>query len=123
MKRTPLPARTKPLPRSTKPIRKRSPKTAGVRAKDRVWGALVRGGAGGRCEKSGSAGNGWPLDPHHIWGKQAFPRLRHEPVNGCCLARDQHRWAHENPKEFREWFAETFEDRWAELNRLKEEAQ
>ena len=39
----------------------------------------------------------------HIFGKQAYPKVRYDPQNAIALCKGCHRWAHDHPFEFRDW--------------------
>lgn len=91
--------------RSARPrIASLSPRAALRRRRDREWADVVKSRAEGRCEcpcrQPGT------LDAHHVFGKKAHPKLRHELDNGIALLRPCHRWAHRQRDLFRQWFRE-----------------
>ena len=136
-RRTPLPRRKAPIRRS-RPVKasgqpggvnthprprkravapvSRSESACKRRERDKEWKAGVLAGCGGRCER----GCRWKaVDAHHVAGKQAWPRLRHSPRNGCGLCRRCHRWAHDNPKTFAAWFQAYRTEDWCWIQQQK----
>jgi hypothetical protein len=74
---------------------KRSPRRGGVEAKDAKWRIDVESYFGPRCRSEGCQ---IPVvHTHHIYGKQAYPRLRNELLNGARLCFGHHKWAHDYP--------------------------
>ena len=60
----------------------------------------------GRCEKCSRA---YPYQLHwaHVYGRRAKV-IRWNPLNWLLLCATCHRWSHENPILFTEWFTGTF---------------
>lgn len=98
MKRTAL--------KRSSPLRSRSRlRPIGARGKrqgsaDSLWRCQVAGRDGGRCRVCGMPGT----DAHHIFGKQAYPRLRHTLANGVLLCRAHHQEAHNRQNVYRLMF-------------------
>lgn len=118
MKRTPLTRSRKPMKRSRlSPVGARKRRQA---EEHRLWKAKCLGAAGGRCEYCGVGLRGGG-DPHHIFGKGAYPALRFVDVNGIALCRGCHsEQAHGRPAEFLRWFTKHHPARWAALVQEKE---
>lgn len=76
---------------------------------DKLWSELVR--AGGHCERCGATSEDSQLHAHHVYGRNNH-RLRWEPRNGVCLCARCHRYFHDNPLEFANWFRES--SRWTD---------
>jgi predicted restriction endonuclease len=92
-----------PLKRSTKPMRKRSRNRFTVEAKDRKWREAVRAKSGGRCAFPVPHNcQGGSIECHHIFGRQAFPHLRHEVLNGIAVCVVAHRMSHDHPRTCRD---------------------
>lgn len=92
----------RPIKRAGRP-RQMSPRPRAVetRQKDADWSRMIRERAGGRCEWCRHHGTATPgVDAHHICGKKAHPKLRHDPDNGISLCRPCHRTAHAMPGVF-----------------------
>lgn len=99
MKRSPLPRRTQPLRKS--PLARRSKKRGGVEYRDakskracfKRWGTdcIFRSGPNDRVTHVPV------IDAAHIYGKQAFPHLRYEPLNILPVCRLCHAHLHNKP--------------------------
>lgn len=128
--------RRKPLKRSTKPLKrspikrgttrlkrtsiaKFSPRTLERRERDRQWSEQVRLAFSGSCFMASVSCDTHRLDPHHIYGKQASPKLRHVLENGCLLCAWHHRIAHSHPKMFQNMIEQKFPGRLQALKELE----
>lgn len=117
MKRTPLKRSMKRL-RRRKPFNKRSVKRSGVEYKDTKWREAVRVHFGDECRFNWRGGCRGAIETHHVFGKKAYPHLRHLAINGarlCCL---HHRMIHDNPRLMNLLLADLCEETRTELERL-----
>lgn len=78
--------------------RKRT-KTSVKTSCDRLWSQVIKARAGQKCERCG----GSPDNAHHAYGRKNH-RLRFEVRNGVSFCWGCHRWAHNEPLGFAEWF-------------------
>jgi hypothetical protein len=86
-------------------VRSKSLNKVGRRARrnaspDRRWREQVKteDGMCVRCRRPGD-------HCHHVYPKQSYPELRHEPRNGCFLCWKCHDWAHAHERQFQAWWA------------------
>ena len=76
---------------------KRGPSRYAV--KDRKWRAKILALASWECAICGEEA----VDAHHIAGKQAWPKLRYDIINGIALCRKHHDWARDSNEAFGAW--------------------
>lgn len=85
------------------PLRKHGNPNA---SKDSAWYYEIIDLWNCRCAVHGCANE---LDkPHHLLGKKAWPRYRHDLNNGISLCRKHHDWAHNKPAEFKQWLMHNY---------------
>jgi hypothetical protein len=88
--------------RGGRPLKPRKRTVSSVKKScDRLWSEIVR--AGGECERCGRTSEESQLHAHHVYGRNNH-RLRFEPRNGVCLCARCHRWTHDNPLMYADWF-------------------
>ena len=68
---------------------------------DRKWSIVVIGRDNGVCQKCGSPGD----NPHHAFLRR-YMGSRFLKENGITLCTECHRWAHDYPQDFMEWWVE-----------------
>lgn len=117
-KRAPKPRRRisrGPIKRRRSPkgavAKRRAAKRARLVSADAKWSRAVRAWYWGEC----AIGRHAATDAHHLFGKKAYPRLRHDVENGVALCRHHHDVWHANPEREDLLFAERNRDRYARL--------
>lgn len=103
MKRTPMPRSRKPLARRTR-LRQRSKRRNQEDRLDAQWREKVLGRWGRKCmlkNFSESLCYGI-LHVHHLYGRQAHPKLRREPLNGLVVCSRHHVDVHSMQSQWRE---------------------
>lgn len=78
------------------PMSKRSPRQSSVTHLDQRWRASAKALYGSRCAFA-HCNEVKDLVVHHIYGKKAFPHLRHAVDNAlvCCV--EHHKYIHDYP--------------------------
>lgn len=84
-------------------------------ARDKAWMKKVMTIEKGQCAITGNPAD----DVHHIAGKQAWPAMRWDLLNGIALSRAWHRWAHDHPEAFRAWLQVARPKQWAWVEAAK----
>jgi hypothetical protein len=106
---------TKPIPRKTRPkARRETARAIATREADAEWAQAVKARAP-QCEWCPNYTMSGSGDAHHVFGRRAYPRLRHDVDNGVHLHRTCHERAHRYPVSFRTWFAARDPERWRRL--------
>ena len=101
--------------------KKKSPRAKLYKILDDLCREIVRKRDNNTCQKCGKPVKGQNSHPSHVYGKKAYPHMRHDLQNVKILCYYCHRqWWHRQPIEAYLWFKEKFPERYDYLQKRKQ---